>query len=262
MNGFLGSAILEAAIGISLVYLLLALFCTTANEWIAGLLGARAENLRTAIGALLNGQNIAGGGSFLEAFYAHPLIGGLMRDREHPPYLPVRSFSTAVIDLATSHVKGPVTFADLENGIGSLPDGAVRTSLLALIQNTEGDLARAQTSFENWFNDAMSRASGWYKRRTQIWTIMLAAAITLGLDADTIGMMRHFWADPALRSRPGSVLGWNRAALGADGWDWFSRVLGWCLTIAAVSLGAPFWFDVLNKFMNFRGAGRIPEEKK
>jgi hypothetical protein len=30
------------------------------------------------------------------------------------------------------------------------------------------------------------------------------------------------------------------------------------LTILAVSLGAPFWFDLLNKFMTFRASGKPP----
>ena len=34
--------------------------------------------------------------------------------------------------------------------------------------------------------------------------------------------------------------------------------LGWLLTAAALSLGAPFWFDLLNKFINLRGAGQKP----
>jgi hypothetical protein len=38
-------------------------------------------------------------------------------------------------------------------------------------------------------------------------------------------------------------------------------VLGLLLTAAAASLGAPFWFDLLNKFINVRGAGKSPEEK-
>jgi hypothetical protein len=36
---------------------------------------------------------------------------------------------------------------------------------------------------------------------------------------------------------------------------------GLLLTIVAVSLGAPFWFDMLNKVVNIRAAGRAPEEK-
>src|ERR1700686_19931 len=107
----------------------------------------------------------------------------------------------------------------------------------------------------------MNRASGWYKRRTQLWTVFLAAGITLSLNADTLGMLRRFWTDPSLRLQPGNALGWNRAAFSADPWDWFSRGAGWCLPIAAVSLGAPFWFDVLSKFINFRSAGQPPEER-
>jgi hypothetical protein len=32
------------------------------------------------------------------------------------------------------------------------------------------------------------------------------------------------------------------------------------LTAVAVSLGAPFWFDVLNKFIAFRSSGKPPEK--
>ena len=38
--------------------------------------------------------------------------------------------------------------------------------------------------------------------------------------------------------------------------------LGWLLTSIAVSLGAPFWFDTLNRFMNIRNAGRAPDEPR
>ena len=33
---------------------------------------------------------------------------------------------------------------------------------------------------------------------------------------------------------------------------WLLKLLGWLLTAMAISLGAPFWFDLLNKFMNAR----------
>ena len=47
-------------------------------------------------------------------------------------------------------------------------------------------------------------------------------------------------------------------------WLWAivpGHLLGWILTTVAVSLGAPFWFDTLNKFMNIRAAGTAPDEK-
>jgi hypothetical protein len=38
-----------------------------------------------------------------------------------------------------------------------------------------------------------------------------------------------------------------------------SKILGWLLTAGALSLGAPFWFDVLSKFINIRGSGDKPD---
>ena len=34
-----------------------------------------------------------------------------------------------------------------------------------------------------------------------------------------------------------------------------SMVVGWLLTIGAISLGAPFWFDLLGKVSHLRGSG-------
>jgi len=47
--------------------------------------------------------------------------------------------------------------------------------------------------------------------------------------------------------------------------DWgslFSSVLGWLITALALSLGAPFWFDLLNKLMKLRGSVNIPATDK
>lgn len=38
--------------------------------------------------------------------------------------------------------------------------------------------------------------------------------------------------------------------------------LGFLITALAVSLGAPFWFDLLNKFINLRVSGTKPDDKK
>ena len=43
-----------------------------------------------------------------------------------------------------------------------------------------------------------------------------------------------------------------------DGWGWLYKVLGILITAAAISLGAPFWFDALNKLVNLRGSGGKP----
>jgi len=48
---------------------------------------------------------------------------------------------------------------------------------------------------------------------------------------------------------------------GLPGRQTFPHLPGILLTTLAVSLGAPFWFDLLNKVVTIRGAGRAPEEK-
>lgn len=49
----------------------------------------------------------------------------------------------------------------------------------------------------------------------------------------------------------------------ADFWSWctLKRWTGWLLTALAISLGAPFWFDLLNKLMKLRGATPASSDK-
>lgn len=42
----------------------------------------------------------------------------------------------------------------------------------------------------------------------------------------------------------------------------FAHLPGWIVTILAIGLGAPFWFDLLNRFMNLRNAGRATDEPR
>lgn len=40
----------------------------------------------------------------------------------------------------------------------------------------------------------------------------------------------------------------------------WKSIVGWIITALAISMGAPFWFDLLNKFMKFRGATSKPDD--
>lgn len=56
------------------------------------------------------------------------------------------------------------------------------------------------------------------------------------------------------------AFGWNRVPSTFSGV--VLKVLGLVISIFAVSLGAPFWFDMLQKVMNIREAGRSPREPR
>jgi hypothetical protein len=40
--------------------------------------------------------------------------------------------------------------------------------------------------------------------------------------------------------------------------NFWTKVFGLLLTVLALSLGAPFWFDMLNKIINIRSSGPPP----
>ena len=40
---------------------------------------------------------------------------------------------------------------------------------------------------------------------------------------------------------------------------WISRLAGWFVSAIAFSMGAPFWFELLNKFINVRNTGQRPK---
>ena len=62
-------------------------------------------------------------------------------------------------------------------------------------------------------------------------------------------------------STVGSDISQMRERFGPNGgiamWVLLS-LIGWTITSLAVSLGAPFWFDTLNRFMQLRSSGSPP----
>jgi hypothetical protein len=40
--------------------------------------------------------------------------------------------------------------------------------------------------------------------------------------------------------------------------NWALKIIGWLITALAVAMGAPFWFDLLSRLVNMRGAGPKP----
>jgi hypothetical protein len=56
-------------------------------------------------------------------------------------------------------------------------------------------------------------------------------------------------------------LGWGQS-LPTDFWQWLTKLAGWILTGVAVTMGAPFWFDILKKLLSLKGgsSGNAPEQ--
>src|SRR5450759_4945870 len=90
-------AYLDLAIGISFIYLLMALVCSTLNESIAGVVNSRGKTLEKGILSMLHDPALKA------KFYAHPLIQGMTQDENNrlPSYIASNKFALAMMDILT-----------------------------------------------------------------------------------------------------------------------------------------------------------------
>jgi hypothetical protein len=189
-------------------------------------------------------------------------------------------------------------------------------ALLTLLIDAKNDakadylrLQQLQTNLENWYNDAMDRVSGWYKRYTQNVLMIIGLGLAIAFNVSSVRIAHTLWIDrdarqgmvdaandylkanPTLPTGTGSLADQMKTSVQAVnqvsaelllplGWrfspsqyvDWWKQypvamsgdalvvLIGWLITAGALSLGASFWFDTLNKIMVIRNTVK-PEEK-
>jgi hypothetical protein len=177
-----------------------------------------------------------------------------------------------------------------------VPGDRLRGAFKALHQRAD-DVQHFETLAEQWYDDSMERVSGWYKRRAQVMIWALGLVLALVMNVDTVRIGRALWNDKPVRDAvvqqarrvalttenapkvqggtsiekaANSVgkleklkvpMGWSHD-WPPKGWGWFSKLLGVLLTGAALSLGAPFWFDLLSKLARLRSSGAPPPATK
>lgn len=129
-----------------------------------------------------------------------------------PSYMPSRTFAAVLTDLvlakspreATKATAGS-TVASLRRAIDDLPDGDVKTNLRVLLRRAGSDVAEFQAELERWFDDAMDRVTGWYKRRAQMILLILAVPLVCALNADTLTMADSLLKNSVLREQLAST---------------------------------------------------------
>jgi hypothetical protein len=359
-------AILEVGIGLIFVYLLLGLVVSALQEVVAALVGLRSKYLMEGLSTILREtrddcwlarrhilpwtNKLDEGSDLFKAVASHALVNGITPSTL-PSYVPAGNFATALIETLRGTATGAVA-SEVEKAINGLPEGPARQALTALLVDAKGDLDAFKKSVETWFDGAMDRVSGVYKRWTQWFALVFGVAIAVALNVNTIEVGGALWRDPILReaavkaaeayverckedpaaedcvpkeSAPpaaapaaaatpptadeaggtppaasatvtvrteagaqqppnpqdslkafqgvvdrvdtqlksiGYPIGWSDedvASVKAKTFNWAVAILGWLITGLAVSLGAPFWFDMLKTFLNIRGAGGKPK---
>jgi hypothetical protein len=67
------------------------------------------------------------------------------------------------------------------------------------MDNAGANLEKAQANLEQWFNDAMDRVSGVYKRKSQVWVVGIAIIVTVFANVDSLQVADTLSHDKALR---------------------------------------------------------------
>lgn len=379
----LNSVVLDVVIGLVFIYLLYSLLVTIIQEIIATRFGFRAKILQRSIFRMLEDENKfasrfksiiylfkkSGNGGDVNSttfeFYKHPLIKFLAESNNHgkPSYILKETFSKVIIDLLRGKDVKPgddirsmiqKALDEKTTNWGKVPISEQTLSYLKSIwADAEGDVEKFKSHLENWFDETMDRASGWYKKHTQVILFFVGLVIAIAFNVDTIKIVDKLEKDPklreqmiqhadafvkahpnldkeiftqktqfdslqalierknlpqagmvslqkiksedsmdivksmALKAHTDTLL--HRAdllikndlndvhhSLGLE-WETYEcnsnlfvcilkSLAGWIITALALSLGAPFWFDLLNKLMKLRGSVATPtsddKEKK
>jgi hypothetical protein len=218
------------------------------------------------------------------------------RDKTNlPSYIPSRNFALAILGVLVPDSSATDSMASFREAVGKIENARVKNALSAMLHAAADDVNRFRENIESWFNSTMDRVSGWYKRRSQLIVFVLGFLAAGAMNVNSVSIANDLWVHKAQRdalvssaqgylvNHPNEQKGMN-AGLKADidsfenyglpiGWNiswhrtwqrWmafaFLSLLGWFITACAVSLGAPFWFDVLNKFIVVRSTIK-PHEK-
>ena len=89
---------------------------------------------------------------------------------------------------------------DVRELVGNLPEGPLKQTLTQLAQEAAGQLQEFRNKVENWFNDTMERAVGWYKVRTRKITFVIAVVVVVSVNVDSIRLTQDLASDSALRA--------------------------------------------------------------
>lgn len=292
---------LDVAIGLVFTFALLSLVTTSITEGFANLLRSRSRALGSWIEHMLGDKltshelmshpmirALCPRGRAVPDYIPADTFMMVLLDTLSPPDpdAPVRTRPTSFAELMT-----------MIDGLGESPH--LRKLLNNLCAHARGDLREAEHAIADWFDGSMQRLSGWYARQAQLAAFGFASLLTLSLNADTLMIADALWQDEALRAavverasaeaseqaraegqEPGVEaavdtlqrldafpLGWSSDPLDPRSLPTsllgvLTKLMGFGLTVLAITLGAPFWFDLLSRVVGLRSTGRQPETNR
>ena len=141
-----------------------------------------------------------------------------------PSYIPSRTFALALVDLARTgklDIAPPKGAPDPASAPGAVAcagnampmsiyglraalsrsSGALPAGVLAALAPVSDDVEQGLDAIQKWYDGAMDRVSGWFKRDTQHILFWLGVMVAISLHVDTIYLAKFLAANPDARQR-------------------------------------------------------------
>jgi hypothetical protein len=173
--------------------------------------------------------------------------------------------------------------------------------LRSFLADSGYDTDKFKHTLEQWYDDTMQRVSGWYKKWIQLLTFIIGLAIAIIFNVDTLKIANTLSTDSKSREQfvslaenlianesftkvlyyddslkhydtlRNAIAILRKEALTSENILSADRnpegglainLAGWIITAFALSLGAPFWFDLLNKLTRLRSSIKIESINK
>jgi hypothetical protein len=201
-------------------------------------------------------------------------------------YIPAEAFVAVLLDcLRRPAQAGPMNVNEIRRNIESLSAdraGDLRAVLRTLTESAR-DLDDLEAKIAAWYDQTMDQASEWYGRKMRTFAFLVGAAVCLLFDLDAFALANRIYHDRTIQEAIAAQVrqkvekGELNAAeqeipkdlfekLGirltwpAEDWEQLLTVMGeqlatpakWfglLLSAMAISMGAPFWHDVLTQLV-------------
>ena len=204
-----------------------------------------------------------------------------------PSYLKSEYFSKILIDVIDTNRE---VFKEEKTEVQELTKKISNPQIQKVFQllNIKADegIEAIEGKISGWFDAGMDRVAGLYKRKAQMCSFFISCVLVIGLNANAITIAQELWDNDDLRAQTNAIidqiekdnsqslnkdellneinkakidfpLGWKNEKFTCSFYWLFQAIIGWFITIAAVSLGAPFWFDLLRKVSNIRKSLKV-----
>jgi hypothetical protein len=204
---------LEVAIGLAVLFFVVALASSSIVEIIGTAFKLRAKGLETTVRNMLGEGDAEVATRFIESRVVHALreaevawtiLGRPKRsrtikieeERKLPSQLPARAFAEGLVAVLTE-VKQ--TAGNADDLFARLPV-QLRERIQPMLDETGADLVALKARLEQWFDDSMHRLEDMYQKWSKKILFLVGLALTIMLNASALHIADRLWSNSAERA--------------------------------------------------------------